>query len=382
MLIDRRFLAHFDWPLFILTLAVPSFGLIVLYSAGYDPDKVYLNLEWLGVEIHSAAFVKQILFLLLGLGSMVVGLSLTSSLLFRTAFIFYGSCLTLLVSVLLFGTVSNGSRRWLSLGSFNLQPSELMKLGVILALARYLSKHPPTKGGYGFLDLVMPLLIVGVPMGLIIRQPDLGTALSVGAIGGMMILFMGVRIRALVITAVVAVLTLFPAWHTLHGYQQRRVLTLFNPESDPLGSGYHIIQSKIAVGSGSFLGKGFLKGTQSQLEFLPEHTTDFVFSVLAEEWGFVGCVLVLSLYVALIVRILRVVLKNKDLFSSLVVFGIGSLILFHTVVNIGMVIGLLPVVGIPLPLFSYGGSSVISSMFSIGIVLGVSMRRLFFVTKG
>jgi rod shape determining protein RodA len=375
MLIDRRFFASFDWSLFILIFLIPCFGLIVLYSAGYDPDRTYFKISWLGDGIHSLAFIKQSLFLLSGFLVLMLGLVIPTSWLYRYSYLFYGFCVLLLFAVLLFGTVSNGSRRWLNFGVFNLQPSEFVKLAVILASARYLSKNSPQEGGYALWELLPLALLIGIPMLLIARQPDLGTALSVGAVGAFLILFIGVRLKAIFTLLGVIVAGAVPAWTLLHDYQKRRILTLFNPEADPLGSGYHVIQSKIAVGSGNIFGKGFLNGTQSQLEFLPEHTTDFVFSVLAEEWGFVGCAFILSLYCLLFMKILRVVLKSKDIFSALVAFGIGSQIFFHTMVNIGMVIGILPVVGIPLPLFSYGGSSVFSVLFSLGIVLGISVRR-------
>lgn len=375
MLIDRRFFANFDWALFVLIFLIPCFGLVVLYSAGYDPDRTYLKISWLGDGVHSLAFLKQAIFLGTGLLVILIGMSIPTSFFYRYAYIFYAVCIVLLCAVLLVGTVSNGSRRWLNLGAFNLQPSEFVKLAVILAIARYLSKNPPAGSGYSLYELVPLLALIGIPMLLIIRQPDLGTALSVGAVGAFLICFIGVRLRAIVTLAGLFVAGIVPAWSFLHDYQKRRILTLFDPEADPLGSGYHVIQSKIAVGSGNILGKGFLNGTQSQLEFLPEHTTDFVFSVLAEEWGFVGCIFILGLYCLLFIKILRIVSKSKDIFSALVAFGIGSQIFFHTIVNVGMVVGVLPVVGIPLPLFSYGGSSVLSVLFSLGIVVGISIRR-------
>ena len=375
MLIDRRFFANFDWALFALIFLIPCFGLVVLYSAGYDPDRTYFKISWLGDGIHSLAFLKQSVFLGAGLIVILIGMSIPTTFFYRYAYLFYSLCIVLLCAVLLVGTVSNGSRRWLNMGAFNLQPSEFVKLAVILASARYLSKNPPASDGYTLYELFPLLLLIGFPMLLIIRQPDLGTALSVGAVGAFLIFFIGVRIRAIATLVGVLAAGAIPAWSVLHDYQKRRILTLFDPEADPLGSGYHVIQSKIAVGSGNILGKGFLNGTQSQLEFLPEHTTDFVFSVLAEEWGFVGCVFVLGLYCLLFMKILSVVSKSKDIFSALVAFGIGSQIFFHTIVNVGMVVGILPVVGIPLPLFSYGGSSVLSVLFSLGIVIGISIRR-------
>jgi rod shape determining protein RodA len=195
----------------------------------------------------------------------------------------------------------------------------------------------------------------------------------------MMVVFMGIRRKALISMLLSGLAIIVFAWNWLHPYQQRRVKVLFDPEADRLGAGYQIIQSKIAVGSGGFWGKGYLQGTQTQLQFLPEHTTDFVFSVLAEEWGFVGCTVVLLLYLFLMYRLLRVVQRSHSLFAGLVTFGVAAYIFFHAMVNIGMVIGLLPVVGLPLPLFSAGGSSIISVLFLLGVVLGISMRRSVFV---
>jgi rod shape determining protein RodA len=215
-------------------------------------------------------------------------------------------------------------------------------------------------------------------MALIMKQPDLGSALAVGMVGAFMILFAGIRPRIILISLALATAVAPLAWGKLHGYQQRRIMTLINPEADPRGSGYHITQSIIAVGSGEFSGKGFMKGTQVQLEFLPEHHTDFIFSVLAEEWGFMGGMILLGLYLFLIYRLLRVCSRSKDLFSSFVVLGIAIFFGVHAFINIGMVIGILPVVGIPLPLFSYGGSAVLTIMFSLGLALGISMRRTAF----
>lgn len=376
MLIDRRLLSQFDWILLGISLLIPFFGLIVLYSAGYDPDSTNVLLSWLPSAIKSVAFEKQAVYLCIGLVGLLFGLTLSPQLLSRYAYVLYVLCFGALVVVLLIGTVSNGSRRWINLGVVNLQPAETMKIGLIMAMARYLSRNPPKQGGYRFLQLFVPFAIFVLPMGLIIDQPDLGSALSLGAIGFAMVLFMGIHTKSLLFMILAVASAMYPAWHALHPYQQRRIEVLFNPNIDPRGSGYHIIQSKIAVGSGEAFGKGYLKGTQTQLEFLPEHTTDFVFSVLAEEWGFFGSVVVLCLYFTFLYRVMRTVSRSKDLFSALVVFGIGAWFFFHVTINIGMVVGVLPVVGIPLPLFSYGGSAVLSSLFAIGLVLGFGMRRL------
>lgn len=377
-IIDRRLIRHFDWGLFISVLAIPFLGLIVLYSAGFDPDATGGD-GIFGFIAKSKPFLKQLIFLGAGTCVMLLASAISSQYLNRYAYIIYGIGVALLVAVLLFGTVVNGSRRWIPLpAGFMLQPAELMKLGIILCVARFISKHPPLSGPYGLKQLLLPLSLIGVPMLLIMKQPDLGSALAVGMIGFAMILFMGIRTRLMVITAIIgAVLAPF-AWHHLHDYQQRRIMTLFNPEADPRGSGYHITQSIIAVGSGELSGKGFMQGTQTQLEFLPEHHTDFIFSVLAEEWGFLGALALIGLYINLIYRLLRVGMRSKDLFSAMLPIGMAAFFTLHASINIGMVIGLLPVVGIPLPLFSYGGSATITLMFGMGVVLGVSMRRHIF----
>jgi rod shape determining protein RodA len=378
-MIDRRLLSHFDVALFALTLVIPLCGIFVLYSAGYDEESSVDLFGLMQVEFGSAACLKQAVYFVLGLIVMAIGMSIPTHLFHRYAFALYGVGLLLLVAVSSFGVVVNGSRRWLDLGGFNLQPAEFMKLGLLLTVARVLAKSPPKDGDlYSFRNLFVPLAYIAIPMALIMKQPDLGTALSLGIVGFGQILFVGVRPKTLITTILLVAVCAYPAWHMLHDYQQRRILVLLDPEADPQGSGYHITQSKIAVGSGEFLGKGYRQGTQTQLEFLPEHTTDFVFSVLAEEWGFVGCVLMLSLFYALISVMLRIAQRSRDLFACLLTIGVTIQFFAHVFINIGMVIGLMPVVGIPLPLVSYGGSSMLSLMVGLGIVQGVSMRRMMF----
>lgn len=374
--IDKKLLPYIDWPLISVVFLLPILGLIVLYSAGYDPDSSQPYLKWLPFAIHSHAFAKQIVFIMAGAVVMTISAFIPPQFLLKWAFPFYWICVFLLVLVAEFGVIVKGSQRWLDLGPFNLQPAEPVKLGVVLALSRYLSKNPAPPGGYSFKSLIIPFCLFLIPMALILKQPDLGSALTVGANGFLMVLFMGIRPKVLLTFVVLGILLIYPSWKWgLRDYQKKRVEVLLNPEADPKGSGWHITQSKIAVGSGQFFGEGFMSGTQTQLEFLPEHTTDFIFSVLAEEWGFAGCLLVLSLYMFFLYRMLRVVVKQRDLFCALVVFGVAAKFFVHMMVNIGMVIGLLPVVGIPLPLFSYGGSSILSSLFGIGLVVGVSIRR-------
>ncbi|MGI6525471.1 MAG: rod shape-determining protein RodA [Bdellovibrionota bacterium] len=375
MVIDRRFFYHFDWALFICIMLICVCGLTVLYSAGFNED-VSETLGWLPIETYSKPFLKQIFFWLIGLLIMLAAVSIPPKFLYKIAYPSYIVVLLLLVAVLLVGTWSHGARRWFDLEFAHFQPSELMKLSLILTMSRYLSKNLPEEGGYGLKQLFLPTLFTLIPMALIMAQPDLGTALVIAAIGFGMLLFVGIKLRTLILVGGVGIISVFPIWNfLLKEYQKRRVMTLIDPDADPLGSGYHIIQSKIAVGSGGLFGKGMLQGTQSQLEFLPEHTTDFIFSVLAEEWGFVGCLVVLTLFFFMLYRMLRIARHSKDLFSGLLVVGITILIAFHLFVNVGMVVGILPVVGIPLPLFSYGGSALLTNLFLLGLVFGVNIRK-------
>jgi rod shape determining protein RodA len=384
MLIDRRLVWQFDWLLLAITFLIPLISLVVLYSAGYEADGAKVSLWFYELQVFSPAFIRQLFNLLLGLLALLFGLSLSPKLLFRIAPFFYIIGVILLVGVLQFGEVANGARRWLDIGGVRIQPAEFMKFSLVLYLARVLNKLGIKEGGYTLKELLYPATILAIPFFLIVVQPDLGTALALGGIGVGMLLFAGIRLKLFLLLLILPNVIFIPiqldpykplAFSLLKPYQQRRVAALLDPSSDIQGSGWHIHQSKIAVGSGQITGKGFMQGSQTQLLFLPEHTTDFIFSVLAEEWGFIGCTLVLLLYVALIYRILHVVHRARDSFLAFIAFGYGTQIFIHVLVNVGMVIGLLPVVGIPLPLFSYGGTSVVSVLFGIGLVLGVAMRR-------
>lgn len=379
---DRRMFQYLDWPLLFLTLLIPMVGLGVQYSAGYDADGAAGMLSWLPFPFRSPVCARQAVFFLIGIGTMLLGMIVPSHVFQRSAYFLYVLAAGLLLAVLYVGIVVNGSRRWLWLGGINIQPAELMKLAVILTMARFVSRNPPERAsGYSLFELFVPSLIILIPMLMIMRQPDLGTALALGIVGFSMILFIGIRRRTIISLFLTVAVLAVPVWRLMHDYQQRRILVLFDPTIDPQGSGYHIIQSKIAVGSGAVFGKGFLQGTQTQLEFLPEHTTDFIFSVLAEEWGFVGCLLVILLFAFLILTIVRISANMRDVFGTMVAFGVATQFLVHVVVNIGMVIGILPIVGIPLPMFSYGGSSLITLMFELGMVQGLSMRRTVFNTR-
>lgn len=367
-------LRSIDVVLLSLSVAIPILGLVVLYSAGFDPNYRRVVLSWPHVVVNSPAFFKQSLFFLSSLLVGVVVVCIPIKWWFKCSPIFYALGILLLVAVGVRGSLVNGSRRWIQLGGVNIQPAEFVKMCVIFVMARYLAGVRWKETGAGILELIVPAILLALPMALILKQPDLGTAISVGVVGAGMVWFMGVRTRTLAVLVCSALLAMGPLWYRLHPYQRNRILALVYPDSDPQGTGYHIKQSKIAIGSGELLGKGYLNGTQSQLEFLPEHTTDFVFSVLAEEWGFIGCSVVLGLYLLLLYRLLHVASKCDNLFAQLLVFGVASSLFFHIFVNVGMVIGILPVVGIPLPLFSYGGSSFMVTMFSLGVVLRVSLE--------
>jgi rod shape determining protein RodA len=266
----------------------------------------------------------------------------------------------------------------LDLGFARLQPSELAKVAMILLFSRLLARRTSSRE-MGLLDLLAPAVLIGIPAALVLKQPDLGTTLVIGAVSCSYLLVARVRLASLVTLALGGIVAAAGAWmFFLHDYQKERVLTFLDPERDPLGSAYHAIQSQIAIGSGGLLGKGFLRGPQTQLDFLPEQQTDFVFSVLGEEWGFVGAAVMLLLYLGLVLRGLQIAHVSKDLFGTYLAVGVVALFFWAGAINVGMVIGVLPVVGVPLPMFSYGGSSLLTCMIAIGLLMNVSMRRYLF----
>jgi rod shape determining protein RodA len=363
---DRRLVQNFDWLLLALVVIVCGIGIVNLYSAGYNRGE--------GTPL----FIKQLYWLAVGLGVMFVTLVYDYRHLEKLSYPIYILTILLLVAVMFGGKMVAGSRRWLPLGPFAFQPAELAKIAIILVLATYFSQRPRMTS-MQLKDLIIPGVLVLIPVGLIIKQPDLGSGILVALVAVSMILFVGVQWRTLVGCALTMILLSPVIWHFLKDYQQQRVLTFLNPDKDPLGAGYHIIQSMIAVGSGQFWGKGFLHGTQSQLYFLPEQHTDFVFSVFAEEWGFVGSAVLLLLYMALAFWGLRLAYDCKDRFGHLLALGVTALIFWQVFINLCMVTGFLPVVGIPLPLFSYGGSSLITTWLGIGFLLNIRMRRYLFM---
>ncbi len=354
---SRRSL-HIDWPLFIGLIVLAGVGLITLYSAGgQDMDLI----------------VRQSIRLGIAFGAMFVVAQIPPHHIERWAPWLFGIGLLMLLGVLLFGTVGKGAQRWLDLGFFRFQPSEIMKLAVPMMIAWYLADNtlPPSRKA-----IFITAIIIAVPVALIAKQPDLGTSLLIAAAGIFALLLAGISSRLVGGLSLLAGAAMPLVWFFgMHDYQRQRVLTFLNPESDPLGSGYHIIQSKIAIGSGGLFGKGWLNGTQSQLEFLPERTTDFIFAVFAEEFGLFGILILLLLYLYIIGRGLYIAAQAQDTFTRLL--G-GSLILtffVYLVVNIGMVSGMLPVVGLPLPLVSYGGTSMVTLMAAFGVLMSIQTHR-------
>ncbi len=362
---DRRLVQNFDWVLLVLVMLICGIGIINLYSAGYNQTGV------------TPLYVKQLYWLAVGLGVLAVTLVYDYRHLEKLSFPLYIISILLLVGVMLGGKVVSGSRRWLAMGPLSFQPAELAKIAIILVLATYFSQRPRLEP-LRLKNLIIPAILVMIPVGLIIKQPDLGSGILVALVAVSMILFVGVRWRILVGSGLTMLMLSPVIWHFLKGYQRQRVLTFLNPGRDPLGAGYHILQSMIAVGSGQFWGKGFLQGTQSQLYFLPEQHTDFVFSVFAEEWGFVGSVVLLLLFMGLVFWGLWVARECKDRFGHLLAVGVTALIFWQVFINLCMVTGFLPVVGIPLPLFSYGGSSLITTLLGVGFLLNIRMRRYLF----
>lgn len=348
---------HLDLPLLIGLIVLGVYGLLILYSAGG--------------KLGGTMVLNQGLRLVLSIGILLAVAQIPIRFLRYITPWLYFSGLLLLIAVLAVGTIKMGAQRWLNLGIIQIQPSELMKLAVPMMVAWFLADRLPiTHGG-----VILGALIVIVPFLLIAKQPDLGTALLTAGAGFAVLFLAGLPWIYLLGLGGVIALVAPVAWHFLYDYQRQRILTLFNPEADPLGTGYHIIQSKIAIGSGGIYGKGWLHGSQTQLDFLPEQSTDFIFAVLAEEFGLAGILILLALYLFIIARGLYIAVWAQDAFSRLVAGAITISFAIYVVVNIGMVSGLLPVVGVPLPLVSYGGTSMVTLMGSFGMVMSIHAHR-------
>jgi rod shape determining protein RodA len=352
-----RLVEGIDGTLLLLILLLSLLGFAALFSASYDTPGRVLN---------------QVMHLSLALVAMWLVAQMTPQTLMRFAVPAYVIGLVLLVLVALFGDVVNGARRWLHVGVTRFQPSEMMKLALPLMLAWYFHRR---ESSLRLRDFALAGLLLGVPVGLILRQPDLGTASLVGAAGFFVIFFAGISWKVLGGLTGLFVVALFPLWGMLHGYQRKRVLTLLDPTTDPLGSGYHIIQSTIAVGSGGISGKGWLNGTQAHLEFIPERHTDFIFAVYSEEFGLIGNVVLLILYALLIGRGMVIAAHAATLFARLMAGSVTLMFFTYAFVNMGMVSGILPVVGVPLPFLSYGGTALLTLFIGAGILMSVQRHR-------
>ncbi len=364
---DRRLVQHINWAFLGCVLLLLGLGVLNLYSASA------LRIEG-GVAL-DPYYRKQLIWGGIGICAMLAAMLFDYRHLKSLAWPLFVCSVVLLVWVPVFGKTIYGARRWISLGFFNLQPSEIAKICVLILGAKVLSKIPDKLDWWHLLKV----LLVGVlPAMLIAMQPDLGSGLTVLLLLGGMILYKGMEARIIKILLVIVPLLLPFGWFFLHDYQKERILTFLNPGRDPLGAGYHIIQSQIAIGSGQFWGKGFLEGTQSQLSFLPEKHTDFAFAVFGEEWGFVGAMVLLILFCIFLYQIVLTSQEAKDTFGSLLCAGVFFYFFLQILINMGMVLGLMPVVGIPLPFISYGGSASVVNFCLIGFVVNVSMRRFVF----
>jgi rod shape determining protein RodA len=357
-LFDRVRAIH--WPLVLCLVAVAAIGCVLLYSAGGGSFKPWADRQ---IQRFAVAFAL-----------MMIAALVPLKLWFRLAFPIFFGAVALLVMVEFFGRHGKGAVRWIDLGFVSLQPSELVKVALVLALARYFQRLRFEHVGRVW-ALFVPVALTVVPAGLVLKQPDLGTAAILLAVAAIVFFLAGVRIWKFAVVAVAAAVAAPFAYSRLHAYQKDRLLTFLDPERDPLGTGYHIIQSKIAFGSGGLFGKGFLEGTQIRLNFLPEFHTDFVLSVLAEEFGLVGGLVLLGIYLVILAITLAIAMRARTQFARLVCGGMAATLFLHLVINMAMVMGALPVVGVPLPLVSYGGTAMFTLMIGFGIVLSAHIYR-------
>ena len=359
---DWQHILHIDAVLLVSLVTLSALGLFVLYSAAGQSQAVLL---------------RQVIRLSIAFGAMALVAQLRPQWLLRWSPWLYGLGLMLLIAVLVAGDVGKGAQRWLDLGFIRFQPSEMMKLAVPMMVAWYFSdKRLPPSG----LHLLSAGALIVVPVLLIAKQPDLGTSLLIGCAGFFVLFMAGLSWRLLGGLTVLGAAGMPVLWHFMHDYQRQRVITFLNPEHDPLGAGYHIIQSKIAIGSGGIFGKGWLNGTQAHLEFLPERSTDFIFAVLGEEFGLVGIAVLLVVYALIIIRSLHIATQAQDTYGRLLGGSLAMTFFIYIIVNTGMVTGLLPVVGLPLPLVSYGGTSMVTLMAGFGILMSLQTHRKLLTT--
>lgn len=346
---------HIDFILLFLLLIISAFGMVVLYSASSESQ---------------SSMMRQGTFFLIAFAVMITVAQVPVDFMRRMAPWMYAGGVVLLVLVLLIGVGAKGAQRWMSIGGFRFQPSEILKLAMPLMIASYLGSRflPPR-----FKHIFFTLVLVGIPTALIIRQPDLGTSILVATSGMIVLFFAGLRWRYIFAALFTLAASLWPIWHfVMYDYQRTRVLTLLNPEADRLGAGWNIIQSKTAIGSGGFYGKGWLGGTQSRLDFLPEGHTDFIIAVMAEEFGFLGVLILLGVYLLLIARCMVIAVRAQNSFGRLLAASITFTFFIYIFVNMGMVSGLLPVVGVPLPLISQGGTAIVTLLAGFGVLMAIA----------
>lgn len=377
----------FDWKLLGIALLLSMVGIMAIYSATHYTGMLESDYSSKLIALRSTYWIKQLMWLLIGVILAVLVANLNYQTFWDLAWFLYSVSIILLIVVLIVGEARSGAKRWLGFGAISFQPAELVKIAIIILLARYFTKQM----SYHFSDsryhstffvfyktMLIPLAIVGLPCLLIIKQPDLGSSIVLLPIL-FAILFCGQVPKRFIFSLLALGTGALPfLWHFLKAYQKARFMVFFRPDADPLGAGYTITQSKIAIGSGKLLGKGWLSGTQNQLNFLPERHTDFIFSIIAEEWGFFGSLVVLGLYFLLIWRLIEITSQTNDPFGRFICIGITSFLTFQLLVNIAMTSGIMPVVGLPLPFISYGGSFLLLSFFCIGIVLNISKQRIIF----
>jgi len=357
--------SRFDWTLMLTVLALVGLGLLNIYSATFHQQNQHF-------------ISKQIMSFGIGAGVFAVIMLFDYRIFERIAYLAYGLNLVALSLVPFVGTLRYGARRWINFGFFSWQPSETMKIMMILAVAKYFhSKNQVRK--MGLKELIVPVLMIAVPGLMTIAQPDLGTGGHMMIVGATILLFVGIRPKILIWTALMGIVSFPVFWqYGLKEYQKDRIVTFMNPTRDPKGEGYNAIQSLIAVGSGEVTGKGFTRGTQTQLEFTPEGHTDFIFTVLAEEWGFLGSILLFSLYLIFFYRMIGIASHANDIFGAVLGVGVVALMASQVFINTAMVMGMFPIVGIPLPLMSYGGTSMLTAMVSLGLLMNVGYRRTLF----
>jgi rod shape determining protein RodA len=371
-MLTRKWFDSLPWGMVSVVFAIAFIGLAAVYSATYTSKGP------------SSLYYKQLVWVSAGIIMMFLALIPDYHTIGRYAYILYAISLILLLLVMVMGRTGMGAQRWLAIGPFAFQPSEFAKLSLTLALARYFAEDPK-RGGYELRDLAIPGVMVLVPLMLVLKQPDLGTALMLLLTSSVLVLLAGIHLRSIAVVLVTAMVIaslvfLVPPvrhkiWGSLKPYQQNRIKAFIDPSSDPRGSGYHANQSKIAVGSGQITGKGYRKGTQSQMAFLPERHTDFIFAVIAEETGLIGTSFLLLLYLVLLLIGVDTAKNAKDRLGILMAGGLVSMIMLYVCINVGMSVGIVPVVGVPLPLVSYGGTSIITTFLALGLLLNIQIRR-------